>query len=159
MLLAKLLPATLISKPINLARSLATSLPLCGQHGIVPKKRKKYPLPANIRHRERVLEKFPLTGKHKSGKASKYYQQLHYTGVQRTGFLFRSRHVLYKDAVPDIVVPNLTKFALKPYVSYRVPDVTQSEFTSKDLFDTVYARKVIEDFEAGNIEIKSKKVE
>lgn len=37
-------------------------------------------------------------------------------------------------------------FQLKPYVSYRVPEVTQSEFTAQDLFDGVYRLKIINDF-------------
>jgi len=35
---------------------------------------------------------------------------------------------------------------LKPYVSYRTPDVVQSEFTSRDLFDAVYSEKIVTDF-------------
>jgi large subunit ribosomal protein L41 len=35
---------------------------------------------------------------------------------------------------------------LKPYVSYRVPEVNQSEFTAKDLFNVVYRSKIINDF-------------
>lgn len=31
-------------------------------------------------------------------------------------------------------------------MSYRVPDVTQSEFTAQDLFDAVYRPKIIDDF-------------
>lgn len=37
-------------------------------------------------------------------------------------------------------------FQLKPYVSYRVPEVTQSEFTAQDLFNAVYSQKIIDDF-------------
>lgn len=31
-------------------------------------------------------------------------------------------------------------------MSYRVPDVTQSEFTAQDLFNAVYRSKIIDDF-------------
>lgn len=37
-------------------------------------------------------------------------------------------------------------FQLKPYVSYRAPEVTQSEFTAKDLFNAVYRQKIVNDF-------------
>jgi Mitochondrial ribosomal protein L27 len=44
---------------------------------------------------------------------------------------------------------------LKPYVSYRVPDVTQSEFTARDLFNATYAKSVVEDFKAGKLDADS----
>lgn len=40
---------------------------------------------------------------------------------------------------------------LKPYVSYRTPDVVQSEFTSRDLFDAVYSEKIVKDFKDGKL--------
>jgi large subunit ribosomal protein L41 len=40
---------------------------------------------------------------------------------------------------------------LKPYVSYRTPDVVQSEFTSSDLFDAVYSEKIVKDFKDGKL--------
>lgn len=43
-------------------------------------------------------------------------------------------------------------FQLKPYVSYRAPDVIQSEFTAQDLFNVVYAPKITEDFSKGNLD-------
>jgi len=41
---------------------------------------------------------------------------------------------------------------LKPYVSYRVPDITQSEFTARDLFDATYAKPIVDDFTAGKLD-------
>jgi large subunit ribosomal protein L41 len=40
---------------------------------------------------------------------------------------------------------------LKPYVSYQAPDVVQSEFTPKDLFDAVYSEKIVNDFKNGTL--------
>lgn len=48
--------------------------------------------------------------------------------------------------IPELVVPSLKDFHLKPYVSYRVQGVTQREFTAKDLFEQVYTSKIKEDF-------------
>lgn len=42
-------------------------------------------------------------------------------------------------------------FQLKPYVSYRAPEFVQTEFTSQDLFDSVYATKIAKDFEEGKL--------
>lgn len=44
---------------------------------------------------------------------------------------------------------------LKPYVSYRVPDITQSEFTARDLFNATYAKPIIEDFKDGKLNADS----
>lgn len=41
---------------------------------------------------------------------------------------------------------------MKPYVSYRAPDVTQAPFTAKDLFNVVYAKKIVEDFKASKLD-------
>ncbi|CAH0386518.1 unnamed protein product [Bemisia tabaci] len=47
----------------------------------------------------------------------------------------------------EIIVPDLTGFKLKPYVSYATIEVIQSEFTPKDLFNAVYRRKIVNDFQ------------
>lgn len=48
--------------------------------------------------------------------------------------------------IPEIIVPSLKEFNLKPYVAYHEKEVTQSEFTPQDLFDAIYAPKVVDDF-------------
>lgn len=58
----------------------------------------------------------------------------------------------FPELSPELIVPNLTNCKLKPYVSYQAPDVTQSEFTAKDLFDAVYSQKIKEDFKAGKLD-------
>jgi len=40
-------------------------------------------------------------------------------------------------------------FQLKPYVSYKVSDVTQSKFTARDLFNSTYAKIITDDFNSG----------
>lgn len=52
---------------------------------------------------------------------------------------------------PEIIVPDLTDFKLKPYVSYRSLDVYQDAFTSEDLFYAVYASKIESDFKKGQL--------
>lgn len=53
---------------------------------------------------------------------------------------------LVPELIPQIVVPDLKGFDLKPYVSYRAPEVYQSEFTPEDLFYSIYANKIIDDW-------------
>lgn len=72
-------------------------------------------------------------------------------GVRDTGYLLDGQYVEVPEKIPQLVVPDLTGFKLKPYVSYKTPDVIQSEFTSQDLFDAVYSKKIIEDYKAGKL--------
>lgn len=48
---------------------------------------------------------------------------------QRMPFLEGTEQI-EPELIPELVVPNLEGFKLKPYVSYNVPDVVQSEFTA-----------------------------
>lgn len=50
------------------------------------------------------------------------------------------------ETIPELIVPDLTDFKLKPYVSYRAQKPTQEEFTAEDLFNAVYAPKIIDDW-------------
>lgn len=50
------------------------------------------------------------------------------------------------ELIPDMIVPDLTDFKLKPYVSYRTSEFTQSEFTAEDLFNAVYSNKIVADW-------------
>jgi len=56
-----------------------------------------------------------------------------------------------QEMVPEFVVPDLKDFNLKPYVSYRVSDVKQSELTPQDLFNATYAKEIVDDFKAGKL--------
>lgn len=50
------------------------------------------------------------------------------------------------EMIPELIVPDLKDFDLKPYVSYRTADLRQSEFTADDLFNAVYSNKIVEDW-------------
>lgn len=50
------------------------------------------------------------------------------------------------EKIPEFIVPDLTDFELKPYVSYRAADIQQSEFTAEDLFNAVYSNKIVDDW-------------
>lgn len=51
--------------------------------------------------------------------------------------------------IPELVVPDLTDFPLKPYVSLRCPDNFEPPVTAKDIFDACLAPQIEEDFKAG----------
>ncbi|XP_031628770.1 39S ribosomal protein L41, mitochondrial [Contarinia nasturtii] len=50
------------------------------------------------------------------------------------------------EKIPELVVPDLKEFELKPYVSYRAAEFQQSEFTAEDLFNAVYSNKIVDDW-------------
>lgn len=56
------------------------------------------------------------------------------------------KYIEIPEKIPELIVPDLTGCKLKPYVSFKTPEVVQSEFTSQDLFNFVYANKIIDDF-------------
>jgi len=67
-------------------------------------------------------------------------------GVRDTGFVVNGIYKDFPEKIPELVVPDLKDCKLKPYVSYKTPDVVQSEFTAKDLFNAVYTEKIMNDF-------------
>ncbi|XP_076661877.1 mitochondrial ribosomal protein L41 [Halictus rubicundus] len=67
-------------------------------------------------------------------------------GVRSTGLRVRGKWITIPEMIPEIIVPSLKDFDLKPYVSYKVKEVENREFTAKDLFDLVYAKKIKADF-------------
>lgn len=67
-------------------------------------------------------------------------------GVRDTGKIIDGAFVEIPEMKPELIVPDLTNCKFKPYVTYKVTDVVQSEFTSQDLFNAVYAKKIIDDF-------------
>lgn len=76
-------------------------------------------------------------------------------GVRETGYRINSRFFPVPEMVPELIVPDLEGCKLKPYVSYKCPDVVQSEFTSQDLFNAIYAEKIVEDFKHGALNADS----
>ena len=50
-------------------------------------------------------------------------------------------------------------FQLKPYVSYKVGEIKQSEMTPADLFKATYAQDILEKFHEGKLDVKALKPE
>ena len=72
-------------------------------------------------------------------------------GVRPTGVFINGRFVEVPEMIPELVVPDLTGFQLKPYVSYRAPDISQPPMTPEELFGQVYTDKIARDFEEGRL--------
>lgn len=72
-------------------------------------------------------------------------------GVRDTGYTLNGQYVEVPEKIPELIVPDLTGFQLKPYVSYKTAKVIQSEFTSQNLFDAIYSSKIIDDYKNGKL--------
>ncbi|XP_077005026.1 large ribosomal subunit protein mL41 [Tamandua tetradactyla] len=70
------------------------------------------------------------------------------TGVHASDWKF----VKIKERVPEFVVPDLTGFKLKPYVSYRAPAGTETPLTAKQLFLEAVAPAIEKDFKEGTFD-------
>ncbi|XP_043838226.1 39S ribosomal protein L41, mitochondrial [Dromiciops gliroides] len=76
-------------------------------------------------------------------------------GAKFTGFSSSGRFVKVKEMVPEFVVPDLTGFKLKPYVSYRAPAGTDEPLTAKQLFMEAVAPSIEKDFKEGTFDPKN----
>ncbi|XP_076398179.1 mitochondrial ribosomal protein L41 isoform X1 [Megachile rotundata] len=74
-------------------------------------------------------------------------------GTRLTGRYVDGKFVNIPEMIPELIVPSLKDFHLKPYVSYKA-EVKQREYTAKDLFNFVYAKKIKEDFKNGQLDSK-----
>ncbi|KAK4293117.1 hypothetical protein Pmani_034162 [Petrolisthes manimaculis] len=83
----------------------------------------------------------------------------HDRGLRPVGLSDGKQFHIVPEMIPEIIVPDLAGFKLKPYVSYRVPDVVQSEFTPQDLFYAVYSEKIAQDFKNNKLDEDSNPIE
>lgn len=80
-------------------------------------------------------------------------------GVRPVGITDGKKFQIIPEMIPEIIVPDLEGFQLKPYVSYRAPDVIQGEFGPQDLFYAVYSEKIAEDFKNNKLDEDGNPVE
>ena len=73
-------------------------------------------------------------------------------GVRDVGYYLNGRFVTVPEMIPELIVPDLKGFELKPYVSYKAANVIQSEFTPEQLFDAVYSKKIVTDYKEGKLD-------
>ncbi|KAL3886080.1 hypothetical protein ACJMK2_026103 [Sinanodonta woodiana] len=62
-----------------------------------------------------------------------------------------------KEMQPEFVVPDLTDFKLKPYVSYKATPITEPKLTARGLFNSCYAQQVEADLKEGKLKRPSEK--
>lgn len=123
-------------------RSLSTTVHVCGR-----KSRDPYDRRFGIHLHD------ALPGK--PGATKELYEELSRAPhlPQKPGYYTRDGDFVFvKEMIPEFVVPDLTDFKLKPYVSYKVSDVTKSKFTARHLFNSTYAKIITDDFNSGKLE-------
>ncbi|OXU21699.1 hypothetical protein TSAR_014077 [Trichomalopsis sarcophagae] len=72
-------------------------------------------------------------------------------GVRDVGYMDGKKFVEIPEMIPELIVPNLEGFKLKPYVTYKVTEVKNEKFTAEDLFYAVYSKKIREDYNKGKL--------
>ncbi|XP_018414856.1 PREDICTED: 39S ribosomal protein L41, mitochondrial [Nanorana parkeri] len=74
-------------------------------------------------------------------------------GTKKMGYLTSNRKfVKVKEMVPQFIVPNLTGFNLKPYVTYKAPPGTEEEMSAEKLFMETVAPAIQKDYEEGTFD-------
>ncbi|KAM9325309.1 large ribosomal subunit protein mL41 [Gastrophryne carolinensis] len=79
-------------------------------------------------------------------------------GAKKMGYLTPNRKfVKVKEMVPEYIVPDLTGFKLRPYVSYKAPAGTEEAMTAEKLFMETAAPAIRKDIEEGTFDPNSLK--
>ncbi|KAJ1145563.1 hypothetical protein NDU88_011849 [Pleurodeles waltl] len=77
-------------------------------------------------------------------------------GAKTTGVFTSSKKFLkIREMVPELVVPDLTGFKLKPYVSYKAPSGTEEPLTAHKLFMETVAPQIEKDVKDGTFDMKN----
>jgi len=72
-------------------------------------------------------------------------------GQRYPGYWIKKKFHYVKEMEPELIVPDLTDFPLKPYVSYRTNDLESPQLTARVLFNMVYADGIYKNFLEGQI--------
>ncbi|RUS80764.1 hypothetical protein EGW08_011487 [Elysia chlorotica] len=116
------------------------------------------------RSREPWDKRFPVRAEDvapdKKGGSKEMEEALPEDIVAPTGIHHRltGEYIHVPEMVPEFVVPDLTGFELKPYVSYRAKEITQGPITPKDVFNSVYAETVEDDYRRGTIKVEGETI-
>nr|SVE73311.1 EOG090X0IZW [Ceriodaphnia reticulata] len=115
---------------------------------------------------KRNFKKFPIYNKRgtrdfkaRQAKNPNPEVPIHTYGTRPIGYKAGSAFVPIPELIPEIIVPDLTGFKLKPYVSYRVQDIVQPPLTPEELFGAVYVKKIADDFKAGKLDSDNQPLE
>ncbi|XP_013140856.1 PREDICTED: 39S ribosomal protein L41, mitochondrial [Papilio polytes] len=118
-----------------------------------------------VREGKRNFRKFVIANKrgsriHKEQQMSEKRElEIDKRGVRDVGYYMNGKFVKIPEMIPEIIVPDLTDFKLKPYVSYKAEDVIQSEFTAEHLFNAIYSKKIATDFKEGKLDADGQPLE
>lgn len=120
-------------------------------------KNKRYLPTTQKLNRKRIKGYESAKDKFNGNKYSPWYKRF------EVGRYYKLEHHAASESVPEmvpqLVVPDLTDCDLKPYVSYRTTDIYQEPFTSQDLFNIVYGKKILSDYKEGKLDGKGQPLE
>uniref|UniRef100_A0A8C8SXT6 Mitochondrial ribosomal protein L41 n=1 Tax=Pelusios castaneus TaxID=367368 RepID=A0A8C8SXT6_9SAUR len=86
-----------------------------------------------------------------SKRGNKYHNKGR--GAKKLGYVtLNKKFIKIKEMVPEFVVPDLTGFKLKPYISFQTPKGTAPPLTAKQLFMEVVAPQIEQDFKKGTFD-------
>ncbi|KAK3798143.1 hypothetical protein RRG08_057875 [Elysia crispata] len=117
------------------------------------------------RSREPWDKRFPVRAEDvspdKTGGSKEMAKALPEDIVAPTGIYHRltGEYIHVPEMVPEFVVPDLTGFELKPYVSYRAKEINQAPLTPKDVFNSVYAETVEDEYRRGTIKVDGESIQ
>ena len=137
-----------VKRPHSIAASFSTSASVLGL-----RKTRKGP---------KTTKDIPWHQQHlfKDVDEHEYPEGLNGRGVRPVGYRNPTTRKYYvvPEMIPELIVPALTDFKLKPYVSYKVRDTVEPAMSARDLFDVVYGRKIKDEFDDGRLESETTQV-
>ncbi|GFO07995.1 39S ribosomal protein l41, mitochondrial [Plakobranchus ocellatus] len=116
------------------------------------------------RSREPWDKRFPVRKEdvepHKKGGSEEMAKALPEDIVAPTGVYHKltGEYIHVPEMVPEFVVPDLTGFELKPYVSYRAKEIKQAPLTPKDIFNSVYAENIEDNYRKGTVKVEGERI-
>ena len=139
LILADMLSASILTRQFSTSSSRLNS-------GLFhPKKLEAFNKRWSKQHKKIQFKKWEKPGAFPDAYVEKY-------GTKSTGIRHESFYEHVPEKVPELIVPDLDDCDLKPYVSYATEEIYQEELTSRDLFNVIYGKKIIEDFKSNKLD-------
>ena len=130
-ILAPIVPLTSFSS----TRSISTSQACFGRRNF-----RKFPIP----NKRGIFEHPKLPKEFMKNEYKDRVVPIDDLRVRYPGVWFGKKFVHVREMEPELIVPpDFEECPLKPYVSYRADEITQSEFTAEQLFSATYGQDIV----------------
>ncbi|CAF0984077.1 unnamed protein product [Brachionus calyciflorus] len=106
------------------------------------RKRTSDPFDRRWRWTPKSAEPFNVRGGHEDWTTKTFLHR----GVQMPGYMDpkTKKFIFVEDMVPEIVVPDISGFELKPYVSFNVKETKNQVFDAKQLYKQTLEKEILE---------------